>query len=76
MPEAAFFSSRSLKFFSLLPMLTKAASLRQITDSRAFGNEVSEKETVVSVQLSVAIRGHSFWHSGHWRSELQKSSDH
>jgi hypothetical protein len=38
---------RGLKFFSLLPMLTKPTLLRQITVSRNFGNEVSEKETVV-----------------------------
>ncbi len=40
---------RRLKFFSLVPILTKATSSRQITISRNFGNEVSEKETVIMV---------------------------
>jgi hypothetical protein len=45
MSEAAEFFGRSLKFSSLVPMLTKAASPRQITDSRNFGNEVYENAT-------------------------------
>jgi hypothetical protein len=53
MSEAADFLGRSLKFSSLVPMLTKGASSRQITDSRNFGNEVYEKSTVASDQLSV-----------------------
>jgi hypothetical protein len=53
MSEAADFWGRSLKFSSLVPMLTKGASSRQITDSRNFGNEVYEKSTVASDQLSV-----------------------
>jgi hypothetical protein len=46
--EAANFFRRSLKFPLLLPMLTKAASLRQITASRNFSNEVYENGTVIS----------------------------
>jgi hypothetical protein len=50
MPEAASFFVHGLKFSLMLPILTKAASLRQITVSRNLGNQVSENETEIRDQ--------------------------
>jgi hypothetical protein len=65
MPEAAEFLRRGLKFFSLVPMLTKAASSRQITDSRNFGNEVSEKKTGFRCQVSGVSSRCAVWRCDH-----------
>jgi hypothetical protein len=50
--EVADYFRRGLKFVSLVPILTKAECLRQITVSRNFSNEVSEKKTMASSQSS------------------------
>jgi hypothetical protein len=55
MLESADLCGRGLKFFSLVPILTKAERIRQITVSRNSGNEVSENRTGFRDQVSASI---------------------
>jgi hypothetical protein len=53
MPEAEDSFSGGLKFFLMLPILSKRRSPRQITASRNFSNLLSENETVRSSEFVV-----------------------
>ena len=66
MPEAEILFARGLKFFLLLPILPKHPSLRQITASRNFSNDLSENKTVVNDQF--------FSCRGRFTSELRTMS--
>ncbi|SPE29013.1 hypothetical protein SBA5_70103 [Candidatus Sulfotelmatomonas gaucii] len=54
--EAEEFLAHSLKFFPLVPILTKHSSPRQITASRTFSNLLSEFRTVPGKRDGVQLR--------------------